>query len=138
MNAKGVLLVITMIITLSFLNISCLSNKQLVLKEVSPEGGDGSGEGEEKPAISGMIVEIEEVYGEQKYIYMKLGSKNKGIKRGLKGYIFNDTAMTEKIGKFEFIEVYWDYSKGRILELNNKIKPNAIVSIEVDPKKLIK
>lgn len=117
---------------------SCLSG-MIALEEIHPQTEPGSTEEDEKyPPVSGLIVEIEEVGGEQKYIYMKLGNRNKGIKRGVKGYIFNDTAMNEKIGKFQFIEVYRDFSKGRILELNYKIKQNAVVFIETNPERLIK
>jgi len=46
--------------------------------------------------------------------------------------------MTEKIAKFEVIEVYPNYSKGKILELNYIIKDKAIVEVEIDPRFLTK
>jgi len=113
----------------------------IALKEIEPviqKDAKSDKEKEDKiQPVSGMIVEIEEVSGEQKYIYIRIGSKNRGIKTGLKGYIFNDPALTEKIGKFQFIEVYREFSKGQIIELNYKVKPNALVLVEIDPGHLI-
>jgi len=113
----------------------------MVLKDIEPVipmDSKSPGDKEDKiQPVSGMIVEIEEVSGEQKYIYIKLGTKNRGIKTGIKGYIFNDPALTEKIGKFQFIEVYREFSKGQIIELNYKVKSNAVVLVEVDPGHLI-
>lgn len=117
---------------------SCLSN-MITLEEIKPPVAVVEEEVKDEktiPPVSGPILEIEEVGGEQKYIYLKLGSKNR-IRRGLKGYIFNDEMMLGKIGKFQLIEVYSDFSKGKILELNYKIKPGAVVQIEIDPKNLI-
>ena len=126
------------LILLGIVLSSCLS-KMVKLEEVYPEGGEPKSEEAEKIApVTGMIAEIEEVGGEQKYIYIKLGSKIKGVRKGRKGHIYNDPAMTEKIGKFQIIEVFPDFSKGKILELNYKIKDTAIVLIEVDPRHLIK
>ncbi|MDY6969221.1 MAG: hypothetical protein SVR08_11310 [Spirochaetota bacterium] len=108
-------------------------------REISPDGGGALSSKQEKisPSI-GMITEIEEVGGVQKYIYIKLGKKNRRLKKGLLGYIYNDLAMKEKIGKFELIQVFRNFSKGKIIELNYKIDTKAIVAIEVDPRYLIK
>ena len=120
-------LTIFFLILLFCLFSSCLS-KMVKLEEVYPEGkGPVSDKADKTAPLTAMIVEIEEAGGEQKYIFVKLGFKHKGIKKGVKGYIYNDAAMTEKIGKFQFIEVYRDFSKGKILELNYKIKENALV-----------
>ena len=134
---KRSLLLGYVLILIGIILSSCLSG-MIALEEVGAQTVAGSEEDEKYPQVSGLIVEIEEVGGEQKYIYMKLGTRNRGIKRGLKGYIFNDSAMNEKIGKFQFVEVYRDFSKGRILELNYKIKQNAVVLIETNPERLIK
>ena len=122
---------------LSFIILtSCLSN-MITLEEIKPPVVvEEEKEEEAIPPVSGPILEIEEVGGEQKYIYLKLGTKNR-IRKWLKGYIFNDEMMVAKIGKFQLIEVYSDFSKGKILELNYKIKPGAVVQIEIDPKNLI-
>ena len=90
------------------------------------------------PPLRGMITEIELENGEQRYIYIKLGDANEWYKVGLLGFVFNDVAMTEKIAKFEVIEVYKNYSKGKILELNYVIKEKAIVEVEIDPRFLTK
>lgn len=90
------------------------------------------------PPLRGMVTEIEELKGEQAFIYIKLGDSNEWYKKGLIGFVFNDVAMTEKIAKFEVIEVYPNYSKGKILELNYIIKDKAIVEVEIDPRFLTK
>jgi hypothetical protein len=90
------------------------------------------------PPLRGMISEIEEVSGEQKIIYIKLGNKNEWYKKGLIGYVYNDVSMKEQIAKFEVIDVYENYSKGVILELNYTIKNKAVVEVEIDPRFLIK
>jgi hypothetical protein len=90
------------------------------------------------PPLRGMITEIELENGEQRYIYIKLGNENEWYKEGLVGFVFNDVAMTEKIAKFEIVEVYKNYSKGRILELNYVIKERAVVEVEIDPRFLTK
>ena len=90
------------------------------------------------PPLRGMITEIELENGEQRYIYIKLGDENEWYKAGLLGFVFNDVAMTEKIAKFEVVEVYKNYSKGKILELNYVIKERAIVEVEIDPRFLTK
>lgn len=128
---------------LLFTTNNCLS-KKLVLTEVKTQGiVDEQGSAGEQPVdegpqpVNGRIKEIEVINGEQKYIYVELGYNDK-IKSGLKGYIFNDVAMKEKVGKFVFVEVYPNISKGEIIELYYKIMPNAIVYVELDPKKAIK
>jgi hypothetical protein len=88
------------------------------------------------PAI-GMIKEIEIQGGVQKYIYVGLGTKTKGIKVGLKAWIFNDPQMKEKVGKAEIVEIYSDISKLKILEINYKIDAKGVVAVEVDPRNYI-
>ncbi|MCL1864443.1 MAG: hypothetical protein FWF73_01380 [Spirochaetes bacterium] len=90
------------------------------------------------PPLRGMVTEVELENGEQRYIYIKLGDANEWYKVGLLGFVFNDVAMTEKIAKFEVVEVYQNYSKGKILELNYIIKEKAIVEVEIDPRFLTK
>ncbi|MCL1833877.1 MAG: hypothetical protein FWG49_05175 [Leptospirales bacterium] len=90
------------------------------------------------PPLRGMVTEVELENGEQRYIYIKLGDANEWYKEGLLGFVFNDVAMTEKIAKFEIIEVYKNYSKGKILELNYVIKEKAVVEVEIDPRFLTK
>lgn len=90
------------------------------------------------PPVKAMITEVEEERGEQKYIYIKQGSDNSWFKEGLFGYIFNDVAMNEQIGKFKIVQVYKKFSKGEIIELSYTIEPKAVVLVEVDPRFLIK
>ena len=86
------------------------------------------------PAAVGMIKEIEMYGGVQKYIYVALGRKTKGIKKGLKGYIYNDPQMREKVGKVEIVEIYSDIVKVKILETSYKVDPKGVIAIEVDPR----
>ncbi|MCP4133334.1 MAG: hypothetical protein GY754_20365 [bacterium] len=88
--------------------------------------------------LVGMITEIEEVRGEQKFIYIKLGRNNEWYKAGYIGFVYNDVKMTEKVAKFRVVKLYDKFSKGEILELNYTIDPKAIVSVEVDPRFLTK
>jgi len=89
-------------------------------------------------AVTAMIIEIEEVKGEQKFIYIKLGKDNEWYEEGQIGFIFNDVEKKKKIGKFKVIEIFDKFSKGEVLELSYKIDPKGVVEIEVDPRFLTK
>jgi len=121
------------IVSLVFVN--CSTPKTIKLEEIKTQKIPDV---KKLPPLRGMISEIEEVKGEQKYIYIKLGNSNEWYKMDLIGFVFNDVAMTEKIAKFKVIEVYPNYSKGEIIELNYIIKDKAIVEVEIDPRFLTK
>ena len=89
------------------------------------------------PAI-GMIREIEILGGEQKYLFVTLGTSTKGFRRGLYGYIYNDPQMTQKVGTCRIIEVYTNVSRAEVIELNYKIEYKGVVMVEVDPRYHIK
>jgi hypothetical protein len=110
----------------------------IALDEIGPKAqNDGKKDDKKRPPVTAPVLEIEEVGGVQKFIYLKIGTKNDGIRYGLKGILYNDPTMIAPIGKFQLIEVYYDFAKGKVLELNYKIAPNAIVKIEVDPDNLV-
>lgn len=119
----------------SLLFISCSKPEVIKLEEVTTQKIPDV---KKLPPLRGMITEIESVNGEQKYIYIKLGSSNEWYKVGLIGFVYNDVAMTEKIAKFQVVEVYPNYSKGEILEMNYIIKDKAVVEVEIDPRFLTK
>lgn len=88
------------------------------------------------PAI-GMIKEIEVYGGVQKYLYVGLSSRTRGLKIGLKGYIYNDPQLKEKVGKAVIIEIYSDIVRMKILETSYKVNISGVVAVEVDPRKYI-
>jgi hypothetical protein len=92
---------------------------------------------EKEPPAIGMIKEIEMYGGVQKYLYVALGKKTKGIKIAMKGYIYNDPQMKEKVGKVEIMEIYSDIIKVKILETSYKVDPKGVVYFEIDPRFLI-
>lgn len=104
---------------------------QLKQGELDKESGD------EYPPVIGMIAEIEVIAGEQRFIYARFGSQNAGVKVGLKGYVYNDAMLNEKVGKVEIVEVYGKLSKVKVLELSYKVQEGGVVYIEVDPNKYI-
>jgi hypothetical protein len=114
--------------------LSCSSNEVKLVEITSEKIPDVK----KVPPVEAMIVEVEIVKGEQKYIYIKIGSDNEWFKEGLFGYIYNDVGMKDKIGKFKVIEVYNKRAKGEIIELGYTIEAGARVFIEVDPRFLIK
>lgn len=131
---KKVLALNLVILLLVIVSGGC-AKQPVVLEEVKTEKVP---EVKKLPPLRGMVTEIELVKGEQKFIYMKMGAPSEWYKVGLIGYVYNDVAMTEKIAKFEVVEVYENFSKGKILELNYTIIPKAVVEVEVDPRFLSK
>jgi hypothetical protein len=129
------LLLFVLLCAVSSLFISCAKPEAIKLEEIKTQKIPDV---KKLPPLRGMITEIESVNGEQKYIYIKLGSSNEWYKVGLIGFVYNDVALTEKIAKFQVVEVYPNYSKGEILEMNYTIKDKAVVEIEIDPRFLTK
>jgi hypothetical protein len=134
MNKYRVILILFLCIA-SFLSLQCAKPEVIKLEEIRTQKVPDV---KKLPPLRGMVAEIELVNGEQKYIYIKLGDSNEWYKKDLIGFVFNDVAMTEKIAKFQVVEVYPNYSKGIILELNYTIKDKAVVEVEIDPRFLTK
>lgn len=84
--------------------------------------------------IVSSVAEVEVVDGVQKYFFIKLGYAKEGIKNNMEGKIFNDVKQEELIGKFKLIEVYKNFSKALITELNFKISNDATVLFEIEKK----
>jgi hypothetical protein len=129
-------MIIVMFSLLLFLLGSCLSD-MIALEEVGPKAADTKKPTTGLKPVTAPVLEIVEEGGVQKLIYLRIGTKNSGIRYGLKGLIYNDPTMIAPIGKFQLTEVYADMSTGKVLELNYKIAPNAVVKIEVDPDHLV-
>ncbi len=84
------------------------------------------------PPLVANINEVEEVGGVQKYIYMHLGANARGYHRGLIGYAYHPNNRKRLMAKFRVIEIYKNYSKGKILELYYSVESNSKVIIEID------
>lgn len=82
--------------------------------------------------ISSGVAEVEEIDGVQKFFYIKLGYSRAGIKQQMEGKIFNDLDQKEQIGTFKLVEVFKDFSKAQILELNFKLTNDATVLFEIE------
>ncbi|MBN1423923.1 hypothetical protein JXA88_05135 [Candidatus Fermentibacteria bacterium] len=90
------------------------------------------------PPITGTIVEIGSTAGRQTTIYIRGLSSVKSLRRGLKGYIYADRNMTERIGRFELTDLYGDgAARGSILNTETTIVEGAVVKVEIDPRYLI-
>jgi hypothetical protein len=118
--------------------------KFFVLQEIGPSGDvkpAKNDSGNNTPAtppptlvVSGIIVEVKkDSRGVPKEAYIKLGYGTAGIKKGLKGIMFNDSAQTQRIGRIEISQVVSrEYSVGTILELTHQIKTGeAVAAFEV-------
>jgi hypothetical protein len=84
-----------------------------------------------KKQVTGKIIEITEVKGEQKFVFIKLGSSVKGVKSGVEGDIYLDPSQTQKIGQFKIIEVFDDVSRAEVNNLSYKIGKDAIIAFDV-------
>jgi len=85
------------------------------------------------PPIRGAITEVELAGGVQKFVYIKLGSLD-GVYSGLVGYVYNASDPGKRVAKFRVNEIYTNYLRGQIIELNYTIDQGASVVIEIDPK----
>jgi hypothetical protein len=140
---KFVFIFVSVILLLS---LTLLNGKSFTSPYVLPELDQAKSDTEVKiedekqsavPPAVGMIKEIEVIGGTQRNLYVGMGKKTKGIKKGLKGYIFNDAQMKEKVGKAEIVEIYNDITLFKILEANYKVDPKGVVAVEVDPRNYI-
>ena len=82
--------------------------------------------------ISSGVAEVEEIDGVQKFFYIKLGYSRAGIQQHMEGKIFNDLDQKEQIGTFKLVEVFKDFSKAQIIELNFKLNSDATVLFEIE------
>jgi hypothetical protein len=90
------------------------------------------------PPVTGTIVEIGSSGGRQTTVYIRGLSSLRSLKRGLKGYIYSDRNMTERIGKFELTDLYDNgAARGSILSTETTIVEGSAVKIEIDPRYLI-
>lgn len=87
----------------------------------------------EKPKtfIIGVIVEIEVINGEQRYLYIKTSKEGQGMPLGTIGEIFEDESMAKQVGKFKIIEEFPGYYHGEVTELFYTAKIDQPIRIEV-------
>ena len=122
--------------TIIFL-LSCGSTEIFKLEPIKTEAETIT----EFPVFKGMILEIVEIKGVQKFIYFNVGADTiekpidqKLYKKGLMGEIFNDPGMKEMCAKLEVTDIYKKFSKAKISELSYKIDPKGVIMIDMNPK----
>ncbi|MCP4134293.1 MAG: hypothetical protein GY754_25185 [bacterium] len=135
-----IILLMTTVLLVSF--FSCSTWRVWQGEEVKTGKDVEKGEAMHEP-LSSMITEVVTSAGDPKYIYFKLGTKQKRTayyanrtwyKNGIIGFIYNDTSLKEKAGKFKIIAISPKMSRGEIIDLNYTIKEGAVVVIEIDPR----
>lgn len=75
------------------------------------------------------IAEVNEQAGVAVSMILKVGSATRGIKPSLVGVVYNDQALTQRIGRVRLTNVYANLSKAQVLELSHK--PNARTAVVV-------
>lgn len=138
MNKKSVAVLVLILICNIFLFSISVDYPLVSLDQPLAEIDVPQDEKEDIPPAVGMVKEIETHNGVQKYLYVGLGKRTRGLKPGLYGYVYNDVQMKEKVGKAQVVEIYDDVIKMKIIEINYLVKRDGLVSIEVDPDKYIK
>ena len=90
------------------------------------------------PPVTGTIVEIGSTAGRQTTIYIRGLSSLRSLRKGIKGYIYADRNMTERVGRFEITDLYGNgAARGSILNTETTIVEGAVVKIEIDPRYLV-
>lgn len=84
-------------------------------------------EAEKLPPVTLQVLEIEKIGGEVKSLILNAGSRQKGVKQGLLGIIYN--AGHQLAGKCKLVEVYPTRSQAKVLEINADIGSEASVEL---------
>lgn len=82
--------------------------------------------------VTSGIAEIEVVSGVQRFLYLRIGSEQKGISPEAEGIIYSDASKSEEIGRCSLVEIYSGFSKAQITDLSFKISIDAVVSFQVE------
>lgn len=77
------------------------------------------------------ILEVSEVNGIQRYFLVKIGSDRTGINVGVSESIAEDAEFEKIIGKYKIIEVFGDFFRCEIEELDYKISGTAYIRVKI-------
>ena len=117
--------------------LSCYERPNVLLEEEKP--GVGNVVKPKIPGITASISEIEAVNGQPRVIFFGLGSKNKkaqydsgAFRPGVMGYIFSDSTLQKRIGKFQVLLIHQTLSKAKIIEVTDMVTQKCWVLIEMD------
>ncbi len=76
------------------------------------------------------VVEVSEVNGVQQYFLARIGTDRRGIEIGVTESIAEDEAFDRIIGKFRIIEIFGDFFRCEIEELDYKIGGTAFIRVK--------
>lgn len=80
------------------------------------------------------IIEVSEVNGVQRYFLVRMGQDKTGIAVGVTESIAEDQAFQKIIGKYKIIEIFGDFFRCQIEELDYKIGNTAFIRIKTGEK----
>jgi hypothetical protein len=109
----------------------------LVIQELSPlPRAIVSARAEEYESVYSIfrIIEVSEVNGVQQFFLARLGSDRTGIDVGVSESIAEDEKFEKIIGKFTIIEIFGDFFRCEIEELDYKIGAAAYIRIKTGEK----
>lgn len=84
-----------------------------------------------KVLVLGKIVQIIDVNGIQKYVYLLFGNPSNKLKPGLMGDIFADASLAQKIGKCKLIESEQGFYKAVVTELYYRLTGTSVVQFDI-------
>lgn len=76
------------------------------------------------------IVEVSEVNGVQRYFLARIGNNRTGIRVGVSDSIAEDPEFKKIIGKYKIIEIFGDFFRCEIEELDYKIGDTAYLRVK--------
>jgi hypothetical protein len=80
------------------------------------------------------IIEVSEVNGVQQYFLVRMGADRTGIEIGVSENIAEDEAFEKIIGKYTIIEIFGDFFRCEINELDYKIGNTAFIRVKTGEK----
>jgi hypothetical protein len=87
---------------------------------------------EYEPVYSLMrIIEVSEVNGVQKFFLVRAGADRTNIAEGSGGDISDDEEFKKIIGNFTIIEVYGDFFRCEVRQLDYKIGQSAFIRVKI-------
>lgn len=84
-----------------------------------------------KVLILGKIVQITDVNGVQKFIYLLFGKPSKKLKPGAIGDIFADASLKQKIGKCKLLESEQGFYKAIVTDLYYRMSGTSMVQFDI-------
>ncbi|MDR2900896.1 MAG: hypothetical protein LBV20_05210 [Treponema sp.] len=80
------------------------------------------------------IIEVSEVNGVQQYFLARIGADRSGIEIGVSENIAEDETFEKIIGKYKIIEIFGDFFRCQIEELDYKIGETAYIRVKTGEK----